>query len=553
MQRADEMQDDQLVRASLAGDIKAFGRLVERHHGAVLAVAFACTRDLALGEDIAQEAFCVAWTDLPRLREPARVRSWLCQIARNRSRMALRGRRADADADLRQAAVASVAADGPSPRDEVSARQTQHALTLALQEMPAKYREPLILFYWEDRSIDAVASALAITAVAAQKRISRAREYLKDELLGRLDRVGRQRRTAATAAVAIIAVVASRPRLAAARASAGVVRLALGLSLATGAAAAVVVAVATKRHALPSEPVVSRPIAPAALRAPSAPSLPALATPPPESPASPDSADTARPEPRMLTSTKTAEASTAAPPRHAPALLPRLDRDIIKDGIAKVKSGVAACPTEYGGVVKVWMRVAPEGEVTESRVVSTPSQPLGACVAHVLDSATFAATQEGGSFSYPFVFDGPPAPPPPPGPPVAVAVASRAPGSRSPQEWDAIGDGKAAELASCRSREACIVAARALVEARKEAANDLEPDGSSQLPPRARADVEALDLLAARLDPGQERGGFELQAAIVLYNWKQPEASDRFQALIREYPDSGIARFAERMLQRPRR
>ena len=52
------------MTASARGDVRAFGTLVERHHGAVVAVAFAITRDLALSEDIAQETFVVAWTRL---------------------------------------------------------------------------------------------------------------------------------------------------------------------------------------------------------------------------------------------------------------------------------------------------------------------------------------------------------------------------------------------------------------------------------------------------------------------------------------------------------
>ena len=68
-----ETSDQELVTACVAGDVRAFGRLVERHHGAVAAVAFAITRDLALSEDIAQDAFVVAWTHLRELRDSSYV------------------------------------------------------------------------------------------------------------------------------------------------------------------------------------------------------------------------------------------------------------------------------------------------------------------------------------------------------------------------------------------------------------------------------------------------------------------------------------------------
>jgi hypothetical protein len=85
-----------------------------------------------------------------------------------------------------------------------------------------------------------------------------------------------------------------------------------------------------------------------------------------------------------------------------------LDRSMITDGMAKLRSKISACGTgayaKAKGTVKVKITVAPAGSVTNAEVVSTPVAGLGACVAGVIASGTFAATQTGGSFSYPFVF-----------------------------------------------------------------------------------------------------------------------------------------------------
>lgn len=196
--------DIELVRAALTGDVKAFGRLVERHHGAVVAVAYAITRNLASAEDIAQETFCTAWTGLGALRDPAAVRAWLCNIARNRSRNALRSPRHVV------AEPSELVDDTASVRDAMVDRETATAVQAALADVPEAYREPLVLFYWEGQSIESVADALAITSAAAQKRISRARAFLKEELASRLADVGRGRRSATVAAAAIVAVCSTR-------------------------------------------------------------------------------------------------------------------------------------------------------------------------------------------------------------------------------------------------------------------------------------------------------------------------------------------------------
>jgi TonB family protein len=82
-----------------------------------------------------------------------------------------------------------------------------------------------------------------------------------------------------------------------------------------------------------------------------------------------------------------------------------LDRVSISEGIAAVKGRVAACGSQGAkGKVKVKVRVAASGAVTNVDVEATPDPALGACVARAIQKAVFPKTQLGGSFSYPFVF-----------------------------------------------------------------------------------------------------------------------------------------------------
>lgn len=183
-------------------ELQAFGQLVEQHHAAVAAVAFATTRDLALAEDVAQDTFIVAWSQRERLSEAARVRPWLCGIARNLGRHALRRRSREVGANDDQLTDPS-----PTALDGSIDREALHELRAALATLPAPYRESLVLFYWEERSIAQVASTLAITEVAAQKRISRGRALLREGIEDRIEHVGRRRRRARDVAASVIAVV----------------------------------------------------------------------------------------------------------------------------------------------------------------------------------------------------------------------------------------------------------------------------------------------------------------------------------------------------------
>lgn len=91
--------DAPLVRAARAGSQAAFGRLVERHQRGLR--AFLRRAAGAEADDVAQEAFVTAWTNLNRLRDDEGFRPWLYGIAWRRAltltRSAARSARRDHD------------------------------------------------------------------------------------------------------------------------------------------------------------------------------------------------------------------------------------------------------------------------------------------------------------------------------------------------------------------------------------------------------------------------------------------------------------------------
>ena len=79
---------------------------------------------------------------------------------------------------------------------------------------------------------------------------------------------------------------------------------------------------------------------------------------------------------------------------------------MISSGIANVKARVTSCgdKSQAKGKVKVHVKVGGDGHVANVTVESAPDASLGACVAAAVQKASFSKTQNGGSFSYPFVF-----------------------------------------------------------------------------------------------------------------------------------------------------
>ncbi|MGE0545963.1 MAG: sigma-70 family RNA polymerase sigma factor [Kofleriaceae bacterium] len=168
------MTDGELLEASRRGERDAFGALVERYQDVVCAVTYSRTRDQALSEDVAQDTFIAAWRQLDQLREPGRLRSWLCGIARNLASKARR--RSDRETAVDEPAAIS----DRNPFDDVCAAEAERVVTDALSRVPDTYRDVLVLYYREQWSARDIADALGLTEPAVAQRLARGRQYLAE-------------------------------------------------------------------------------------------------------------------------------------------------------------------------------------------------------------------------------------------------------------------------------------------------------------------------------------------------------------------------------------
>jgi len=194
--------DAELIAASRRGDATAFGEIVDRYQRAVSAVSYSGTGDRTLSEDVAQDTFVTAWRQLSALREIERLPAWLCGIARNLARAARRRRGREVPIDDHDV----VATD--SPFDAVSDREADQVVAAALERVPERYREPLVLFYCEHQSVKAVAQALGISEQATHQRLSRGRQHLADGVTGLVERTLERRNTKRNLAAAVVAAIA---------------------------------------------------------------------------------------------------------------------------------------------------------------------------------------------------------------------------------------------------------------------------------------------------------------------------------------------------------
>ena len=226
--------DAELVRLCRERDDDAFRALVERHQRLVFAVALAHAGDVALAEDVAQEAFVAAWRDLDALREPDRVGPWVAGIARNLARSAERNRARRAQHRLDEPPSPA------TPEEEVLAREDRELLGRALAEVPAAHREALVLHYLEGQPVARIAEVLGVREELVKQRLSRGRRALRASVAARVEAALVRARPGPRFGAAVLAA-AHRPPAASA-AGKGVAMVSMKKAVIAAAAAGVAVA-----------------------------------------------------------------------------------------------------------------------------------------------------------------------------------------------------------------------------------------------------------------------------------------------------------------------
>ncbi|MEP6670119.1 MAG: sigma-70 family RNA polymerase sigma factor [Chthoniobacter sp.] len=178
---AEAPNDADLVQRCLAEGAGAFAEIVARYQTLVCSLTYNATGSLSRSEDLAQEVFLTAWKELRQLREPEKLRPWLCGIAR---RLGANTRRREGREPVCAAEELEDEHQEPArgPVEEAISREEAAILWRSLERIPENYREPLILFYREGKSVEHVAAALELTEDTAKQRLSRGRKLLQEQV-----------------------------------------------------------------------------------------------------------------------------------------------------------------------------------------------------------------------------------------------------------------------------------------------------------------------------------------------------------------------------------
>lgn len=178
-----------MVEKVRKGDQDAFRELVDLYKRQVYAICLRMVHLPQEAEDLAQETFLRAYSNIESYDLDKKFSTWLFRIATNLSIDYLRKRRPSVYLDAELAGTEGVtlqsqlATDDPSPDDEAVKVEERQDLYQAIDDLPIKYRSAIVLKYIEDLSLNEISEILELPVPTVKTHIHRGREALRKRLV----------------------------------------------------------------------------------------------------------------------------------------------------------------------------------------------------------------------------------------------------------------------------------------------------------------------------------------------------------------------------------
>ncbi len=171
--------DEEVALRVQKGDTEAFGELVERYQDKLSRYARKFLSDTDDAKDIVQDIFIKTYKNIQSFDASRRFSPWIYRIAHNEFVNALskRSRAPLFQFDMDTIFPHLTAAE--SADDRALDRSLRETLEKYLSALDVKYREPLVLYYFEDMDYKTIAEVLHIPVSTVGVRIARGKALLQ--------------------------------------------------------------------------------------------------------------------------------------------------------------------------------------------------------------------------------------------------------------------------------------------------------------------------------------------------------------------------------------
>jgi RNA polymerase sigma-70 factor (ECF subfamily) len=162
-----------LVERARRGDDVAFGELVDADGDRCFAIAFRILRDYEAAQDAVQQAFLLAWRDLPKLRDVERYDVWLHRLLVNACYEESRRQR------RWTSRIRVLPIDGPAGPDPTVSVDDRDLLERAFARLTPQHRAVFVLHHYAGLPLASIAEVVGAPVGTVKSRLHHATRTLR--------------------------------------------------------------------------------------------------------------------------------------------------------------------------------------------------------------------------------------------------------------------------------------------------------------------------------------------------------------------------------------
>lgn len=185
-------EDQTLLAHAREGDADAFCKLAELHESRLQCQALSLCHNLSTAQDLVQQTLIEAWKSLHHFDERCRLSTWLFSILVHRYQKWLRYARSrpipwsslpSSQAEKAAQVIDLNQSEMTAPDQVLAKEETDRALRQLLDTLPLKHQQVIWLRFFENASIEEIATALRLPLGTVKSRLHHGLEKLRQTSL----------------------------------------------------------------------------------------------------------------------------------------------------------------------------------------------------------------------------------------------------------------------------------------------------------------------------------------------------------------------------------
>lgn len=173
-----------LILEAQQGNKDAFDELFKQKARLILYNAYKILGDIHEAEDVAQEASIVMFRKLSTLNDPEKLNAWLYKIVKNKAKKRIHNKMIKKEEFNIDEALLNIEEENSEflPQEFLEEKDLKEYLLGVIDELPAKKKEAIYLFYFNDMTYSEIAEAMDTTTSTVSTNLLRAKAYIKEQI-----------------------------------------------------------------------------------------------------------------------------------------------------------------------------------------------------------------------------------------------------------------------------------------------------------------------------------------------------------------------------------